>query len=44
MTDERVVVVRSILMPKTKLFHDAGSPGSDGSMDSRMAAAMYDGI
>ena len=44
MTDERVVVVRSILMPEMKLFHDVGSLGSDGSMDSRMAAAMYDGI
>ena len=44
MTDEKVVVVRSILMPDMKLFHDAGSLGSDGSMDSRMAAVVYDGI
>ena len=34
--EERVIV--TILIPDMKLFQFLGSPGSDGSVDSRMVA------
>ena len=43
-TEERVVTFLSIFMPKTWLFHDVGSLGSDGSVESKMVAAIYEGI
>ena len=36
--EERVIVTLSILIPDMKLFQFLGSPGSDGSVDSRMVA------
>ena len=34
----------SIFMPETWLFHDVGSLGSDGSVESKMVVAIYEGI
>ena len=33
-----------IFTPKTWLFHDAGLLGSDGSVENKMAVAIYEGI
>ena len=44
MTEESVVVSLSILTPEMWLFHEAGSLRSDGSVESKMVTAMYDGI
>jgi hypothetical protein len=44
MMDDRVVEFLSILTPAIWLFQDPGSAGSDGRVDSRIVAAMYDGI
>jgi hypothetical protein len=40
MTDERVVVVLSILTPATCWFQECGSLGLEGKVERRMAAAM----
>ena len=34
----------SIFTPEAWLFHDAELLGSDGSTESKMAVAMYEGI